>query len=131
MDEVDLRELEKLGMEVGGHSHHHIRLGKREKKEVMSQIDECQSILTKILGHPVQHFAYPYGSIPEDAERILEAYGLKSACAIFSPKQSQYQMRRFIVHDGDTDQSLMLKLHRIYQHYRSITDSLKAPSFWT
>lgn len=130
MNESDLRELEKIGMEVGGHSHHHIRLGTCEKSEVLSQFAQCQNILTSILGHPVHHFAYPFGSIPENAEQILHNHGFKSACAIFSPQQLPHQMRRFIVHNGDSQPSLSLKISPIYQHYRSLTDSIKSPSAW-
>jgi peptidoglycan/xylan/chitin deacetylase (PgdA/CDA1 family) len=130
MNASDLVELQKSGMEVGGHSHDHIHLARLSSKEVSRQLKSCQTILTKILGKSATSFAYPYGSIPSNAKTALVEAGFADACAIFSPRQEPHMQRRFIVHDGDSNWTMRIKLHSIYQQYRCLTDARKSESAW-
>ena len=130
MDESEIIQLQRLGMEVGGHSHDHVRLGSLNDKEVLQQLQSCQSTLTRILGQPATSFAYPYGSIPSNAKALLETNGFHDTCAIFSPRQERHMQRRFIVHDGDSPLTMRAKLTGLYRWYRSLTDPRKPESSW-
>ena len=121
MNEADLKELQKLGMEIGGHAHDHIRLAEQPDSDVLKQLALSQDILTEILGQPAVSMAYPYGSLPNQAQSALSQVGMRWGCSIFSPIQAHHCLRRFIVHDGDTRRSLKVKLHPLYSLYRRIT----------
>jgi len=125
MNEADLKELHRLGMEVGGHGHDHIRMAEQSASDVLEQLDRSQDILTEILGQPAVSMAYPYGSLPGHAKSVLSQVGMRWGCSIFSQKQAHHCLRRFIVHDGDTRRSLKVKLHPVYSLYRRITDPRK------
>jgi len=93
--------------------------------DVLEQLDRSQDILTEILGQPAVSMAYPYGSLPSQAQSALSQVGMRWGCSIFSPRQANHCLRRFIVHDGDTHRSLKVKLHPVYSLYRRITDPRK------
>lgn len=121
MDADDLRTLEKEGMEVGSHSHDHIHLDEVADDEVEHQLRSSQSILSQILGGTAVSLAYPYGGIPKSTE-LLKSCGFHAACSIFSPQPDPWTQRRFIVHDGDSNLALRLKLNRAYGLYRNWSD---------
>jgi peptidoglycan/xylan/chitin deacetylase (PgdA/CDA1 family) len=131
MDAADLVYLKGKGMEIGAHSHDHVHLARISVEQQIEQFKSCQRILTNILGTPCTSFCYPYGSIPEDSAKLLEDNGFEEACAIFSPNQSNHQLRRFIVHDKDTPLSLRLKLSPAYSLMRFIKDARMSKSSWT
>ena len=131
MDASDLKELQRLGMEIGGHSHHHVHLGRLDPETLGAELATCQSTLTEILGQPAKSFAYPFGSIPGEASIPLSEHGFESACAIFSPVQGTHQLRRFIIHDGDSAWVMRLKMTNVYAWYRANTDPRKPVAAWT
>ena len=49
MDETAIRELHKAGMEIGGHSHHHIRLGEVEESRAIRELRMSKEILDDLL----------------------------------------------------------------------------------
>jgi peptidoglycan/xylan/chitin deacetylase (PgdA/CDA1 family) len=122
MDEADLVSLQQSEMEIGGHSHHHIHLDHCKPARVNDEIFQCQMTLKEILGKPAVSFAYPFGGVPENSAQILDAHDFKFGCSIFSPSCGNYQLRRFIVHDGDTTLTMRMKLSKAYQFYRRATD---------
>ena len=125
MDEHHIRELQKLGMEIGGHSHHHSKLGELSSSKILQELRSSKEILDNIVGQESQTMAWPYGSVPINAKDLLDQAKWKFGLSIFSRKQCNASLRRFIVHDGDSSVSLFLKLSRSYQVYRGITDYLK------
>ena len=129
MNRDELLELHQHGMEIGGHSHHHIHLGRVDSTALRDEVTACQTILTEIIGQPATSFAFPFGSLPlecvEEAAEIFRASHFHDACGIFCPSENRLQRRRFIVHDGDSSLTMRLKLSRIYAKYRSIGDPRK------
>ncbi|MGG9972118.1 polysaccharide deacetylase family protein [Ferruginibacter sp. SUN002] len=125
MDQHDLVELQKLGMEIGGHSHDHIKLRAESNNKVEYQIEKCKSILETILNKKVDSFAYPFGSVPENYKTILAKNDFKYGLSIFQPFENKFAVRRSIFHNGDTDQSIKQKLSFAYKLYRTFTDPLK------
>lgn len=121
MSHAQLRALQVLGMEIGGHSHHHIHLARVSDEQLEAEISMCQQELTAMLGHSATSFAYPFGSIPSNLD-VLKRNGFLNGCAIFSHSNTLLQRRRFIVHDGDTPNSLAFKLSKWYGLYRAFAD---------
>ena len=125
MDSAAIRELKAIGMEVGGHSHQHIRLGEIEETHVLHELTTSKAILDDLLEANIQSMAWPYGSVPIDAPGLLHKTGWKTGLAIFSPDSNPARLRRFIVHDGDTARSIRLKCGPLYKVYRSAIDRRK------
>lgn len=125
MDAAAIRELTAAGMEVGGHSHQHIRLGDIEETQVLHELTSSKVILDDLLEADVQSMAWPYGSVPSSAPELLHKTGWKTGLAIFSPDSNPARLRRFIVHDGDTSRSIRLKCGPLYKAYRSTMDRRK------
>ena len=125
MNADELKELSRMGMEVGAHSNHHIHLKGIDETALWFEVSECKKILESITGKPVYSFAYPFGSVPKNYQAILSAAGYSYASSIYSPFENDLSLRRFIYHDGDTVQTLQQKLSFAYQCYRFFTDPLK------
>ena len=125
MDATAIQELRAVGMEVGGHSHQHIRLGDMEEAQVLHELTTSKAILDDLLSADAQSMAWPYGSVPHGAPQLLHKTGWKSGLAIFSPDSNPARLRRFIVHDGDTSRSIRLKCGPLYKAYRSAMDRRK------
>ena len=123
MDAADLQLLEKLGMEIGGHSWHHIKL--KEANNAAEEVQQCRRILEGIVSGPLLSFAWPFGSVPANYKRLLTDAGFQYGLSIFQPFESRQALRRFIYHDGDTDSTLDKKLSPVYKAYRFLTDPLK------
>ena len=128
MNEGDLKSLSRLGMELGAHAHHHIPLKGIEETALQFEVTESKKILETIVDRPVHSFAYPYGSVPENYKAILSGAGYQFACSIYQPFENDLALRRFIYHDGDTNNTLDQKLSFAYKCYRFFTDPLKSYS---
>lgn len=126
MTEQDLLVLSELGMEVGGHSHHHVKLnGSMNPGAIQYEISHCKKILESIVGKPLISFAFPFAVIPVGYKNYLLNAGYLFGCSIYQPFENRFALRRFIYHDGDTVKSLQQKLSWQYRIYRKLTDQLK------
>lgn len=125
MDAGHLQQLEKLGMEIGGHSWHHIRLKNEPAGKAAEEVLQCRKILGDIVAGPLLSFAWPFGSVPANYKHILTDAGFRYGLSIYQPYENRFALRRFIYHDGDTDQTLEKKLSPAYKAYRFVTDPLK------
>jgi peptidoglycan/xylan/chitin deacetylase (PgdA/CDA1 family) len=122
MNENDIKELSCLGMEIGSHSHHHIRLSEVNEANFLNEAKTSKNILESITQHPVLSFSYPFGGVPVMAKKILSQLGYQYAVSIYTPFQNRFSLRRFIYHDGDTAATLNQKLSLSYAIYRRLTD---------
>jgi peptidoglycan/xylan/chitin deacetylase (PgdA/CDA1 family) len=57
-----IKELEQNGIAIQAHTVNHYRLSSLDEQAAAWEITESKAILEAILGHPVDYFAYPYGS---------------------------------------------------------------------
>ena len=126
MRKEDLISLDKVGMEIGSHSHDHHRLGEiKNEDDIINEAGASKKILEEIIGKPVLSFAYPYGSVPKNYKTILNSEGYQFGITIYSPYQNRFSLRRFIYHDGDTAKTLSQKLSGLYKWYRYFSDPFK------
>jgi len=127
MNENDLKELNTLGMEVGAHSHHHIKLKEvKDKKKIAEEVSLSKKIIEGITGQTVYSFCYPFGSVPYGYKETLTYAGYRFATSIYQPFQNNLALRRFIYHDGDTQKTLQQKFSPLYKWYRTILDPLRS-----
>jgi peptidoglycan/xylan/chitin deacetylase (PgdA/CDA1 family) len=73
----DVREMVRLGHEIGSHTVGHINLGTAPCSEVRAELVESKAVLERQLDRKVRWFAYPYGGRkdirPETAALVEEA----------------------------------------------------------
>ena len=70
------------GMEVGSHSISHRRLGELSHEAAQQEIAESRGALQKLLGVPIEHFAYPFGSFTPETPELVRHAGYRSAVTV-------------------------------------------------
>lgn len=126
MNEGDIRELVRCGMEIGSHSHNHIELRSiTDREKLKEEIVTSKAILESIIQGPVYSFAYPYGSVPQQHNKLLTSAGYRFGVGIYHPFETNMALRRFGVYEKDTPQSLNRKLSGSYKWFRKVYDVVK------
>jgi len=62
LDAAEVRRLDAADMDIGAHTRTHVPLAAIPSGELTAQIRGSREDLQRVLGHPVQWFAYPFGS---------------------------------------------------------------------
>jgi glycosyltransferase involved in cell wall biosynthesis/peptidoglycan/xylan/chitin deacetylase (PgdA/CDA1 family) len=78
----DVKELDSLGVEMGGHTHNHTITSRINERELQCEINTSNHLIEQVTNKPVAHFAYPNGGkrdIASFAEEVLKSSGYKSA----------------------------------------------------
>ncbi len=76
---AQLRLLESSGHEIGGHTGDHMDLVTVDVPERQRQVCADRIALSRVLGHPLRSFAYPYGASDAATERVVQECGYSSA----------------------------------------------------
>jgi peptidoglycan/xylan/chitin deacetylase (PgdA/CDA1 family) len=74
-----LRELRRADIDVGSHGLTHLRLAQLAGAHAESEIAASKDRLEQVLGEPVDHFCYPYGSYNGAVVDRVAAAGYRSA----------------------------------------------------
>jgi peptidoglycan/xylan/chitin deacetylase (PgdA/CDA1 family) len=75
---ADLREMSRLGFEIGSHTVTHVSLGEVSPEQARREIFESKAILEDQLGRKVRYLAYPFGgpdNFSQDWEPLLDEAG--------------------------------------------------------
>ena len=78
----EIRALERLGNEIGGHTVSHRNLAHLDADEQRAEITENKAFLESIVGHPIRSFAYPNGGYDRDTACILAEAGYDNAVEV-------------------------------------------------
>ncbi|HEY7960427.1 MAG TPA: polysaccharide deacetylase family protein [Solirubrobacteraceae bacterium] len=62
LNTAEVRRLDQAGMDIGAHTRNHVALATVSAQEMVEQIAGSKRDLESVVGHPVQWFAYPFGS---------------------------------------------------------------------
>ena len=96
-----IREIDKAGVECGGHTHQHVQLDTVPLSRANEEIRQCKQLLEQQLGKPVLSFAYPFGYYTKSVKQCVHAAGYTSACAVEHRMSSEHSdplaLTRFIV----------------------------------
>jgi len=74
-----------VGMEIGSHSVTHPRLRGIGTEQLRTEVAMSKSSLSELVDHPVQGFAYPFGSMDAAAREAVRKAGYDYACAVETP----------------------------------------------
>lgn len=78
----DLGELQRLGIEIGSHSHTHPPLDVIPKAAAWDEIISSRGLLQDALGHRIRSFAYPHGVYDRRVAMMVEQAGYDSGVAV-------------------------------------------------
>jgi len=102
-----LEEMQRNGIEIGGHTYSHPSLGHMTSDEVSQELERTSNLLTENLGSMLRSFCYPNGS-PEDysdsiKQQVKDA-GFTAAVTAFSDRYNvklDFAWRRFVGTEED------------------------------
>lgn len=101
MSAAQVKEMSDYGVEMGGHTQHHVDLLRHNATEQLSEIKGSKEEVEKLTGKPAISFAYPFGGINEDIKRITKEAGFSYAVSTNTgPKEfgkDWFQIRRIEV----------------------------------
>lgn len=79
MSGARLREVRAAGVTIGSHSATHAKLGEAPAEVQCRELVDSKAALEDLLGEPVRHLCYPFGSFDLGAVRAAAAAGYASA----------------------------------------------------
>jgi peptidoglycan/xylan/chitin deacetylase (PgdA/CDA1 family) len=79
MSADELRELRAAGIQVGSHGVSHRKLATLAPEEQALELRQSRQALEDLLGEPVEHLCYPFGSFDQETVRLAAAAGYRSA----------------------------------------------------
>jgi peptidoglycan/xylan/chitin deacetylase (PgdA/CDA1 family) len=68
----EIKEIASLGHEVGSHTVTHIDMTCTSEDVMLKELVESRKLLSELLGHEVDSFAYPYGPHSDTAARLAK-----------------------------------------------------------
>ncbi|MDU0356356.1 polysaccharide deacetylase family protein [Paraglaciecola aquimarina] len=112
MDEEQLKNLQRLGHEIGAHTASHSILGEQTKDVAFSEIQTSKLYLDQVLHSPIDTFAFPNGYFPRDFNQehidMVKQLGFKSACSTndggIISSSNRYAISRFMPHRKEKNQ---------------------------
>ena len=114
LDWSRLREMSINGVTVGSHTAAHASLTDMDTESARHEIINSKSELEDALGKPVHFFAYPYGRVNQQVEKVVAEAGYLGACStrsgFNSAHVSPFALRRIEVYGTDTIWKFVLKL---------------------
>jgi len=117
MSTRDIKRLADAGMTIGSHTWDHHAVNDLSGRDWKIQLDQSRATLRRASGQPVEHFAYPYGTVSAKAYPHLRHAGYKTAFQLEGHKLDHqaplYTLRRSIVVSTWSGASL---LHRLAKH---------------
>jgi peptidoglycan/xylan/chitin deacetylase (PgdA/CDA1 family) len=105
MNANELRGLLELGMEIGSHAVHHVRLPELDDDALATELRDSRSTLTEALGQAPTSLAYPYGAWDARCAQAVRDAGYSSACTTRPGwalrDNDPYRLRRLMVANHD------------------------------
>jgi len=89
----EVRELSRMGFEIGGHTANHVNLGTVELDEADKEISMSKGKIEDEIGRQITSFAYPFGGrdyIRKDIIPIIKKAGFKCCCSGYGGKVTKY-----------------------------------------
>ena len=88
--------------EIGGHTTHHVDIGRLGSNELRSEVVDDKSALERLTGRPLRFFAFPFGSpanVSEQAVRAIADAGYHAAFTIVPGFWSRSRNRYLVGRD--------------------------------
>lgn len=109
-----LRELDAAGFDIGSHTVDHVKLAELPLEQCDFQLRASKASLEDVLGHPVRHFAFPYGSYDEERSNLVQRVGFDAAFTTrwgkINKNSNAYLLKRIEVMGNDSPTRLRMKM---------------------
>ncbi len=92
-----LRDLERRGHVIGGHTWDHRDMAILTPKELQFQLDQSEADLNEVLGHKPLFLSYPFGAYTEDVAAEVEKRGYAGAFRLRDANDPQVAPQ-FMIH---------------------------------
>jgi peptidoglycan/xylan/chitin deacetylase (PgdA/CDA1 family) len=109
MSTRDIKRLADAGMTIGSHTWDHHAVSDLSGRNWKIQPEQLRTTLQRASGQPVEHFAYPYGTVSTKAFPHLRHAGYKTAFQL-EAKRSITKSR--CTHASPFDRCVDLERHR-------------------
>ena len=110
-----VRELRRAGIDFGSHGLSHRRLAQLAPRLARQEVGDSKHRLEAVLGEPVRHFCYPYGSYDDTVVAMVAEAGYVSATtcdrAAAHPGENLLRLPRKAISFGDSLAGYAWKLH--------------------
>lgn len=98
---AELREIQRAGIEIGGHTITHPQLDRIAAVKLREEVVGCKHQLEDWTGCEIESFAYPFGFYNQRVRQAVIKAGYKSACAVrygwSDAEDDRYALHRLIV----------------------------------
>ena len=120
---LEIKEMQKHKIIMGGHTRRHVYLPDAPLTTQRDEIFGCKATLESKLG-PVDFFAYPVGGYNEEVKILVGEAGFKAACTTNRGNKrlnkDLYALKRIRLTDHDLGISLWFKFSGFYNQFRSL-----------
>jgi peptidoglycan/xylan/chitin deacetylase (PgdA/CDA1 family) len=104
-----LQEIDRSGIECGGHTQSHVALDSVTEARAKWEIESCKEKLQEHLGHKVHSFAYPFGYSTGKVRQLVARAGYSTGCVVGHGLSKQgsdhYALRRLMIRPGTSIES--------------------------
>lgn len=118
MSNTQIKEMSDYGIEMGGHTQHHVNLFEHNSETQLDEIKGSKNDVEAITKKDAISFAYPFGGINEEIKMITKQAGFEYAVSTNTgPKQFEedmFQIRRIEVTPKTTLFSFKNKVSGFY-----------------
>ena len=128
LDTEMINKLVAEDLDIGGHTVNHPVLSRIDQKTAEVEITEGKTELEKVLGKPVNLFAYPKGKLTDYSDKVVqmvEKAGFKAACTTVRGTNTWhtplFELRRIGIDGSDSFFNFWLKLHGGYDWTGSLS----------
>lgn len=120
MSDDQCRTLRSYGFEIGAHTMSHNNLVELSNRDIFHEVDSSKREVEAALGEPVHTFAYPYGSVDERVQKIIELSGFSFACGVYSGSpefgKTALDIRRIAINRNHSLAHVMIRLVTPYEY---------------
>lgn len=114
LNEQQIKELSKNGVEFGSHGHTHTSLLKLSENQIETELAESKRILEDITGYPIDIISYPFGRFDTAIIAHVKEAGYRYGLTMNFPDQndSGLNLGRYAVYGYDTRRTILSKIKR-------------------
>ncbi|PCI70448.1 MAG: hypothetical protein COB26_02860 [Piscirickettsiaceae bacterium] len=123
MDSTQIQTLNKLGIDIGGHTVTHPILAKLSSEQAEQEIREGKAVLESLIQKPLTSFAYPNGKLGQDylpehvemVEKLDFKAALSTQWGVSNNKSDIYQLNRFTPWDKSNNKFMARLVKNLMQ----------------
>ncbi len=121
LNEGQIREMYEAGFEIGSHSLTHACLTKLSRDGAWEEISTSKMRLEELLDGPITVFAYPFGAVSPELERMVRSAGYDYGCGSYTGpprfEENLFNIRRIPITSSTKAVDFAVKMLTPYEYY--------------